>query len=187
MVKLRRKGKGGEVGPGRNTRFLPIPIGMLAGPAGAILPQLLKYWKVVLFAALIGLIAYQNTVSFEFLRIVGIRSVPGVLQDLEEVKEEADRKVAIAEEQLAACEAGRETLKAEIERTNNEIARWVALSEQLQADQSTLQSALIDLKQKSTAELEIILQGPIPQTCEGAVKLLRDAVTKGDLVWKSKD
>ena len=180
MIRLTKMSKMGERGPGvKSSRFLPI--GLIAGPAGGLVTALLKNWKMAIFGILIAVIAYQNTVSFEFLRIVGLRTVPGVLQDVEK----AERQVSILAEQLAECELGRETLKDEIAETNLQIDKWIELSQGLQQNQSTLSQALIDLKTKSTAELEIILSGPIPETCEGAVDLLREAVTKGDLVWKS--
>ena len=74
-------------------------------------------------------------------------------------------------------------MKGAIENQNAQIQQWVDLTQKLRADQAQLSTALVDLKRKSTAELEIILQGPVPQTCEGAVKLLREAVIKGDLAW----
>ena len=181
MIKLRRMSNMGERGPGgsRSARFLPI--GMIAGPAGGLVTALLKNWKMALFGILIAVIAYQNTVSFEFLRIVGLRTVPGVLQDVEK----AERKASVLAEQLTECELGRETLKDEIADTNAQIQKWIDLSQMLQQNQTQLNQALIDLKTKSTAELEIILSGPIPQTCEGAIKLLRDAITTGELAWPS--
>ena len=178
MVKLERMPKGSR-GPTTATRFLPL--GLLAGPAGGIVTGLLSHWKLAIFALLIAFIGYQNYVSFEFLKPIGFRTIPGMQQDVDE----AEYQVSVIKEQLASCEMGREKLKVAIATTNAQIDKWVSLTQKLQAEQTHLSTALIDLKKKSTAELEIILQGPVPQTCEGAVKLLRDAITNGDLVWKS--
>lgn len=176
MVKLRPMKKS-ERGPGvkAGSRFLPL--GLIAGPAGGLVSALLKNWKLAIFAILVGFIFYQNYVSFELLKPFGFRTIPGVLQDSED-------QIRVLTAQLAECESSRENLKGAIQATNDQIQKWVDLSSKLQANQTQLSTALVDLKKKSTAELEIILQGPIPQTCEGAVKLLREAVTKGELSWK---
>jgi len=182
MIKLHKTKRMGERGPGKRARFLPI--GMIAGPASGFITMFLKNWKIGLFAILIAIIVYQNTVSFEFLKPVGLRTIPGMEQDIVKIQEQADRQVRIMAEQLAECEISRETLKDEIAASNAEVEKWVALSQSLQQSQNDLTQTLIDLKKTSTAELEIILQGPIPQTCKGAIKLLREAVTSGDLKWK---
>ena len=177
MIKLSRIPKakqGPEVKAG--SRF--IPLGMIAGPAGGIVSALLKNWKLALFGALLAFIFYQNYMTFEILKPFGFRTVPGVVQDYED-------QVRVLTAQLAECEGSRERLKGAIESQNAQIQKWVDLSKTLQANQAQLSTALVDLKRKSTAELEIILSGPVPQTCEGAVKLLREAVTKGDLAWPS--
>ncbi len=173
MIKLRTIPKA-KRGPETKAGSRFIPLAMVAGPAGGIVSALLKNWKLAIFAILVAAIFYQNYVSFELLKPFGVRTIPGIQQEL-----------TIVQEQLAACEDGRALLKQEIETTNAQIEKWVTLSEKLQANQAKLTTTLVDLKKKSTAELEIILQGPIPQTCEGAVKLLRDAVTNGELSWKT--
>ena len=185
MIKLTRMSKMGERGPGIKPRSRFLPLGMIAGPAGGLVTALLSNWKMAIFGVLIAIIAYQNFMSFEILRPFGIRTVAGVLQDLEATEKKAERQISVMAEQLAECEISREGLKDQIEQTNAQINQWVAVSQQLQEEQTRLTQALVDLRRKSTAELEIILQGPIPQTCEGAVKLLREAVTKGDLSWSS--
>ena len=180
MIKMSKMSNMGERGPGiRGSRFLPI--GLIAGPAGGIVTALLKNWKLGIFGILLAILGYQNFISFEFLRPFGLRTVPGVIQDVEK----AEQKAEVLTEQLAECELGRDKLKDEILATNEQVQKWVDISTKLQNNQTTLSQALIDLKRKSTAELEIILQGPIPQTCKGAVDLLREAVTKGEIVWKT--
>ncbi len=178
MIKLSRipKNKREPGVKAAGSRFLPL--GMIAGPAGGVVSALLKNWKLAIFGLLIGFIFYQNYISFEVLKPFGFRTIPGVVQDYQD-------QVRVLTEQLEACESSRESLKVAIETRNEEIERWVNVTKDLQANQAQLSSALVDLKRKSTAELEIILQGPVPQTCEGAVKLLRDAVTKGELSWDS--
>ena len=183
MIKLNKMSKMGERGPGSKSRSRFLPIGMIAGPAGSIVTALLSNWKLAIFGLLIAVIGYQNFMSFELLRPVGLRTVPGVIQDMEEAVEDAQNQVRIMAEQLAECEISRETLKDEIEDTNAEIQKWVDISNELQQSQSELSTALIELQRKSTAEVEIIVQGPIPQTCKGAIKFLRDAVTRGELKW----
>lgn len=173
MISLRKIPKA-KLGPGSKAGSRFIPLGLVAGPVGGILSALLSNWKLAIFVLLGAFIFYQNYVSFELLKPFGWRTLPGIEQEL-----------AVVKEQIQACEEGRTLLKQEIEVTNQQIEKWVALSEKLQDNQAQLSTALVDLKKKSTTELEIILQGPIPQTCEGAVKLLRDAVTNGELIWKT--
>jgi len=183
MIKLTKMNKMGERGPGiRGSKFLPV--GILAGPLAGIATSLLSNWKLAIFGLLIAVIGYQNFVSFEILKPVGLRTVPGVLQDLEKETERANAQIRIMAEQLTECDLSRERLKDKIAERNAEIDKWVAISTDLQENQTELSTALIELKKKSTTAVEIILEGPIPQTCEGAIKFLRDAVTNGELQWK---
>lgn len=177
-MKLRKLPKTGERGPGApGSRFLPL--GLIAGPAGGIVTSLLKKWKLAVFGVLIAIIAYQNMMSFELLRPFGLRTIPGMVQEIEK----AEEKVRIAQEQVIECDLSRERLKGAIEATNAQVEKWAALSNKLQTEQSNLSQELLSLTQKTNTEIQIVLDGPVPQTCEGAIKLLRDAVTNGDLKW----
>jgi len=160
----------------KRSRFLPIPLGLLGG----IVPALLRNWKLGIFGLLIGVIVYQNFVPFEFLKPIGLRTVPGVIQDVQK----AENKISILEDQNQACELGREKLKVAIETTNAQIEKWVNLSQKLQANQTKLNAELIALKKQNAAEIEQILNEPTPKTCKGAVNLLKDAVINGDLSWR---
>lgn len=178
MKKLRRQPKTMDRGPGaKGTRLLPL--GMIAGPAGGLVTALLKNWKMAVFALLIAIIAYQNTVSFELLRPFGLRTIPGLEQDIAK----AEEKVRQAQEQVIECDLSRERLKGAIEATNAQVERWAALTNRLQTEQSNLTEELIQLTEQTNTEIQVVLDGPVPQTCEGAIKLLRDAVTEGDLSW----
>jgi hypothetical protein len=182
MMNLRKMTKDKERGPGApGSRF--IPIGLLAGPAGGVVTSLLKNWKVALFGILLAIITYQNTVSFEILRPFGVRTIPGLVQDHEKELAKARREVRIAQEQAIECDLSRERLKGEIAATNAQVEKWVALSNKLRADQGKLSEELLKLKQQGEQEVQIILEGPIPQSCDGAMKLLREAITNGDLKW----
>jgi len=182
MMRLRKKTKMGEMGPGATgSRF--IPIGLIAGPASGIVTTLLKNWKIALFGILIAVIAYQNTVTFELLRPFGVRTIPGLVQDYEEQLSDAKDEVRVAQEQVIECDMSRERLKGEIAATNAQVEKWAALSHKLQADQGKLSAQLIELKKQGDTQVQLILEGPIPQTCEGAMKLLREAATKGELKW----
>jgi hypothetical protein len=182
MMKLRRMPKTQERGPGApGARFLPI--GLIAGPAGSILTGVLRNWKIVLFGILVAVITYQNTMTFELLQPFGVRTIPGIVEEYEDKLAKAEEKVRIAQEQVIECDLSRERLKGAIEATNAQVERWAALSSKLQAEHSNLSQELVKLTQQSNTEIQVILDGPVPQTCEGAIKLLRDAVTNGDLKW----
>ena len=175
MIRLTKTGRGT-----RNrtaSRFLPI--GMLAGPAGSIVTALLSNWKLAIFGILLAVMGYQNFMSFEILRPFGLRTVPGVLQDVKK----AENQAAIVAEQYAECEVGREILKQKIADTNALIQQWSDASAQQQATLDQLGNTLQQLQEQSKAELEIIISGPIPQTCEGAFKLLRESA--GELTWEN--
>lgn len=134
-----------------------------------------QHWKEVVAISAISLIFYQNFVSFEFLKWVGIRSIPGIEQEYE-------KKLDIKEQQLTECEASREVLKQQIDNTNAQIDQWASLSEQLQSQHTDLIEELEGMKKQSEQQVLDILEGPTPESCEAAIQFLRDAV-KGDLKW----
>lgn len=182
MMRLRRMAKTHERGPGApGQRFLPL--GLIAGPAGGLVTGLLKNWKLVIFGVLVATIAYQNTMKFELLKPFGLRTIPGVIQEFEGDLAKAEEKLRVAQEQIIECDLSRERLKGAIEATNAQVERWAALSNKLQSSHNNLSQELLDLKAKGDLEVKMVLDGPIPQTCEGAIKLLRDSVINGDLKW----
>ena len=141
------------------------------GPAlGTFFGTIVKNWKIVLFGCLIAFIFYQNYMTFEVLRPFGIRTIPGITQEIDKTKNE-----------LNVCEVSRTSLKEAIDSTNDQINHWVRLSTSLQKQHDKLSEELVRLKKKSEEDVNAILNEPHPKTCEAAIQYLRDAVTTGDL------
>lgn len=182
MMQLRKMPKSQERGPGApGSRFLPL--GLIAGPAGGIVTTLLKNWKAVLFAVLIGIIAYQNTMKLEILSLVGLRTIPGVIQDYD--KQVTDLKKELHDTQLQSLEyeLANEKLKGAVGALNSQVEKWSALTGKLQEQNTALGQRLSELKHKSDEQVQAILNGPKPKTCEGAIQLLRDAA-QGGAKWE---
>lgn len=171
-----------ERGPGApGSRFLPV--GMLLNPTGGLLTAIIQNWRVIVFGILVAIIVYQNKMEWEVLSPFGLRTVPGVIQEYEDQLADAKEQVRVAQEQVTECDLSRERLKGAIEATNAQVEKWAALSNKLQLQHDHLSDELIRLNEQSEIQVQMILDGPIPQTCEGAIKLLRDSVVNGDLKW----
>lgn len=133
-----------------------------------------KYWKQIAIVGMIGTIFYQNFMAFEALRLVGIRTIPGIIH---EYKEELD----VIEQQLQECEASRATLKHAINERNAEIERWVITSKNLQKDHDQLVKQIATMRQKSRDSINKVLKEPTPANCESSIQYLRDATR--ELKW----
>ena len=178
MMRLSYKSKTHERGTSTfRSRFLPL--GLMLGPVGGIIQAIFGNWKIVIVGLLIAVVLYQNTVSVEFLKFAGVRTVPGLQQEIQQLTD----NTKVLKEHLVECNAGRDRLKEEIKTTNAQVQKWASLSNKLKQEQMSLKQQLADSSKKTDVEVNEILKGPIPQTCEGAIKLLRDAATKGELKW----
>lgn len=132
---------------------------------------IIKYWKECLIGAVAFLIYHQNFMETEFLKWVGIRTVPGLEQDISELRQN-----------LTTCELNTVTLKEQIEGTNTQIDQWAHLSHQLQQQHNDLVKEINDMKKKSEQAAKDVLLGPTPETCDAAIEYLKNAAW-GDLKW----
>lgn len=153
--------------------FAPAKImGMLSGAAGFVL----KYWKQIIVLGMAATIFHQNFMEWEALKWVGVRTIPGITQEYQ-------YQIGVLEEQLQECELSRAELKGQIESVNEQIDQWANVSQQQQQQFDDLTKQLEDMRKQSSQEVEAILAGPTPESCAGAIQLLRDSA-QGDLKWR---
>ena len=131
---------------------------------------LIEHWKECLFAGMAFTIFHQNFMEWEMLKWVGVRTIPGIEQEL-----------VVKQEQLDECELSRANLKGQIDSTNAQVEKWADVSSQLQRQHDKLVEEITDMREKSRKAVEDILSEPTPKTCEAAIQYLRDA--KEDLRW----
>lgn len=133
---------------------------------------IVEHWREVALASIIGLVVYQNFFEFEFLKWFGVRTVPGLEQDLHDQQQKLD-----------ACEASRQDLKDSIEQSNQQVREWQDLAEQRENQLTKLQEDLDDMKEQTDQEIEQILEQERPQTCEGSIDLIRESIKDGEFKW----
>lgn len=157
--------------------FVPLILKFIPG-FGAFFKNIagfvLKYWKQLAVVAMFSIIVYQNFMTFEALKWIGLRTIPGVEQQFNE-------QVVVLTQQLDACERGRVLLKKEIEDTNNRIQLWSDKSQLLENQRDKLSEQLAQLKQQSDQTVQQILTQPTPQTCEQAIDYLKQGAEQ--LLW----
>lgn len=144
-------------------KLLLSPASILGGIKNTVF-FVIEHWKEVTVACMLGLILHQNFMQFEMLKWAGIRTVPGVEQEL-----------SVKNEQLATCKENVATLKGEIKGLNTQVDKWADVSSQLQDQHNQLVAELADMREKSEKAVEDILNDPTPETCKDAIQYLKDA------------
>ena len=134
----------------------------------------IKYWKQLAVISMFLIIVYQNFMTFEALKWIGLRTIPGIEQ-------QHSQQVFVLTQQLDACERGRQLLKSEIQDTNNRIQAWSEKTQQLQQQRDQLTDKLAKLQKQSDQTVQQILTQPTPQTCEQAIEYLKDGAQQ--LLW----
>lgn len=152
--------------------FLKPLLGGFIGWIPKAFAFVIKYWKECLVAGLVATVFYQNFMTTEWLKWVGVRTIPGI-----------ERELVVKTEQLEACEDSREELKSEIESVNTQIDQWASVSQQLQSQHDELVAEIGEMRRRSEEAVQDILEGPTPETCEAAIDFLKDAA-QGDLRWQ---
>jgi len=131
-------------------------------------------WKIGIILILLGVMYYQNNMKTEVLKWVGLRTIPGMQQDIDTANHEID----LIQQQLTECERGRTNLKAQVKDTNGQINKWYKVSEELRKTQQSLNNEISELKTKTKATVIEVLEGNTPQTCASSIQLLRDAASE---------
>lgn len=135
---------------------------------------IVTYWKQIIVVGMMLTIFYQNFMHVEFLKWVGVRTIPGITQEYQTT-------LKTKEDQLKTCEEGRAKLTGAINTLNSQVDKWATLSTQLQAQQDKLVVELAKMRKKAEHDVQEILNGPTPKTCDDAIKYLKDAA--GELKW----
>lgn len=154
--------------------MLPLPLLLGFLNPMKIIPFVIQNWKPILIGGMAATIFYQNFMDTEWLKWVGVRTIPGI-----------ERELLVKVEQLEACEESRELLKSEIESVNSQVDKWASVSKKLQSSHDELVKELSEMRQKSQQAVQDILDGETPENCEAAMEYLKDAA-QGDLKWQSE-
>lgn len=123
----------------------------------------LKYWKELLVVGMLATIIYQNT--FEKRWVFFLTTIPYLELKLEEYEEAIDK-----------METANHLLSATIDKRNSQIEEWKAKSIELEKKNAALSGQLQLLRELTNKEVDDILAGPTPQSCEAAMDYLRDAI-----------
>lgn len=122
-----------------------------------------EHWKELGLALLIGTVTYQNVFETEWLSWFGFRTIPGLEQELEQ-----------QQRKLVACETSRKNLKDAVQNTNQQIDKWADLSQDLQRSHDQFIEQLDQMTKQREQATEQILNEPTPQTCQAAIRYLRE-------------
>lgn len=129
----------------------------------------IKYWKQVAIASMLGLIFHQNFMEFELLKWVGIRTIPGIEHDYKE--------------QIEICKKDKAKLEGAIDSLNTQVDQWYTTSQDLQQEHNKLTNELIELKKQSEQQVQDILNEETPKDCQAAIQYLKDAAKGDELKW----
>jgi len=132
-----------------------IPVGLLLGglnPA-KIFTWCVENWKPLVIIAALAFGGYQHW------------KIKSLKEDL-----------AAADAALVVCADGNKLLADSIDEQNAEIAKWKAISENLQQKNIELATKIAGLRGKTDKRTEGVLAGPTPEGCEEAIQYLRDGV-----------
>jgi len=145
--------------------FAGLGLKLLFGgiPWKSMIGLALKYWKELLVVGMLSTIIYQNT--FEKRWVFFITTIPYLELKLEEY-----------EKAIEKIEEANHLLSATIDKRNSQIEEWKAKSIELEKKNAVLSGQLKLLRELTDAEVDDILAGPTPQSCEAAIDYLRDAI-----------
>lgn len=146
------------------------PLAWLLNPT-ALIEFMLKYWKELAVIGMLLIIIYQNFANTELLRIIGLRTIPGLREEIVEIQQNLD-----------TCRDNKVKLQAAIEEQNRSIEQWEQVSTVLAERNQQLDTKIKNMKQKSQQNVTRILNEPTPQTCSDSINLLRNAA-QGELKW----
>lgn len=146
--------------------FVPIVMSIAKNSFGFIV----EHWKPITIISMVAVILYQNNFQTEYLKFVGLRTIPGI-----------EEEIQVKEEQLAECEGSRVELKSQIESVNTQIQEWSDISSSLQEQNTKLEAELRNQAEESQKKVQDILDGYTPGTCEESIQYLKDAVE--ELKW----
>ncbi len=133
-----------------------------------LIPFIIANWKVILILGMAFIIWYQNFNDTRFL--FGAETIPSLEMQLEAAVVAVD-----------ICKAGNDVLSEAIDERNAEVQKWKGISSGLEQDIANLENVLGKMRNQTKTEVEIILKGDTPKTCEASIDYLRDG--RKDLKW----
>lgn len=133
-----------------------------------LIPFIIANWKVILILGMAFIIWYQNFNDTRFL--FGAETIPSLEMQLEAAVVAVD-----------ICKAGNDVLSEAIDERNAEVQKWKGISTGLEQDIANLENVLGKMRNQTKTEVEIILKGDTPKTCEASIDYLRDG--RKDLKW----
>jgi len=134
-----------------------------------------KYWKEFAVGAMIGIIAYQNFSATRFL--LGAPTIP----HLQQVVAQDQVQIKTLTGQVKQAGDANASLTNDIKAVNADVAKWKAISDQLQAQNDALQGKLNAIQVQTQTKINNISKLPTPTTCEGSMDLLRKQIP--NLTW----
>lgn len=145
--------------------FAGLGLKLLLGgiPWKSMIGFVLQYWKELLVIGMLATIIYQNT--FEKRWVFFLTTIPYLELKLEEYEAAID-----------TIEAANHLLSATIDKRNSQIEEWKAKSIELEKKNAVLAGQLQILRELTNKEVDDILAGPTPQSCEAAIDYLRDSI-----------
>ena len=150
---------------------MPLPL-LAALPwlakLSAIKPLFKKYWKEMIVIGMAGMLVYQNFSETRFL--LWIETIPSL-----------EKRLETREAAFLACKDGNDKLSEAIDKRNTQIEEWRKLTEKHERDIAILQADLAAARANTNKEVDDILNDPTPQSCEEAIKYLRDGTE--DVKW----
>ena len=155
---------------------MPLPVGIalkaLGWLTGANIKKAIMFvvnnWRECLIAVLLAIVIYQNRMETRFF--FGAQTIPALEADL-----------AVVKANLDTCIAGNEALSTAIDENNAKILEYERLTQDLQASIDVLEGELDAARAETDAAVDDILNDPTPESCEDAIKYLRDA--RKELTW----
>lgn len=133
-----------------------------------LIPFIIANWKVILILGMAFIIWYQNFNDTRFL--FGAETIPSLEMQLEAAVVAVD-----------ICKAGNDVLSEAIDERNAEVQKWKGISTGLEQDIANLENVLGKMRNQTKTEVEVILKGDTPKTCEASIDYLRDG--RKDLKW----
>lgn len=129
---------------------------------------LLTYWKEVVIALMIAVIAYDNFATKRFF--FDADTIPYLKAD----------NVLLTNELKAAASANA-NLTNDITGLNSVVGDWEAKSKQLVAQNAALQTKLNTMSVTNKKKVQAILAAPTPKDCETSIQFLKDQ--QKNLTW----
>lgn len=134
-----------------------------------------KNWKPLAIAGLIGIILYQNLSATRFF--FWADTLPALRAENAELK----RRIEETERDMLNCAAANDKLTEAIKRQNENISQLGEISDKIDKQFAKIFGEISVIRNNTNKKVDDILDDPTPKTCEEALQYLRDGIK--DLKW----